>query len=384
MIKRQASAQLTQLARQFKAVAVVGPRQSGKTTLVRSLFADKPYVSLENPDTRLFATEDPRGFLAQYADGAILDEAQRTPALFSYLQQVLDETNTPGQFIITGSNNFLLQNSIHQSLAGRVAYLFLLPFSLNELAEAQPKNLNQLLFKGFYPPLYEREMDIQTWHANYIRTYVERDVRLIKGISDLYAFERFIRLAAGRAAQMLNLSNMSVEVGVDGKTIQSWISILESSFIAFRLQPHHVNYNKRLVKMPKLYFYDTGLLCALMGIRSVEQLEYHPLRGEIFENFVVAELLKQRFNAGKPANLFFWRSHKGQEVDVLLERNNAVLPVEIKSGATVQNAMLSNLEYYMRVAGVQNGCLVFGGKQGQQRSSGIVVVPYTEIGNLNG
>lgn len=383
MIKRAASHQLVRLSKQFKALALIGPRQSGKTTLVRSVFANKPYVSLENPDTRLFATEDPRGFLAQYAEGAILDEAQRTPQLFSYLQQLIDENDKPGQFIITGSNNFLLQESIHQTLAGRVAYINLLPLTLSEIGNKIPSSTNEMLTKGFYPSLYASEIDSNIWHENYIKTYVERDVRLIKNITDLYAFERFLRLAAGRTGQLLNLSSLGVEVGVDAKTMGSWISVLESSFIAFRLPPYFQNFSKRIAKMPKLYFYDTGLLCTLLGVTQHAQLETHPLRGAIFENFVVAELLKQRYNNAKSFNLFFWRSHKGHEVDVVLSKGQNIIPIEIKSGATLQPSMLSGLAYFMDLAAQDQGYLIYTGNILQQRSSGIQVLPYQNLSGLN-
>ncbi|NLN48361.1 MAG: ATP-binding protein, partial [Clostridiales bacterium] len=265
-IVRTAEKELKSLAKQFKTVAVVGPRQSGKTTLVRMAFPEKTYVNLENLDTRRFAIEDPRGFIANYPDGAILDEVQRTPDIFSYLQQVIDENPSKGRFILTGSNNFLLQENISQSLAGRVGYLYLLPLSLEELNENK-LSVNELLYKGFYPALYDAQgqIDFGKYFTNYIRTYVERDVRLIRNITDLYAFERFLRLCAGRIGQLLNMNSLAIETGVDNKTIAAWISVLEASFVLFRLQPYHRNFNKRIVKMPKLYFYDTGVASALLG-----------------------------------------------------------------------------------------------------------------------
>ena len=261
LLTRTAEKELRTLAGQFKAVAVVGPRQSGKTTLVRMAFPDKAYVSLENPDTRRFAIEDPRGFIAGYPDGAILDEIQRTPDIFSYLQQVLDENKGKGRFIITGSNNFLLQENISQSLAGRVGYLYLLPLSINELPKHK-LSVNEQIHKGFYPAIYEQEgqTDVSKYYLNYIRTYIERDVRLIRNVTDLYTFERFLRLCAGRTGQLLNMNSLAVETGVDNKTIGAWLSVLEASFVVFRLQPYHKNYNKRIVKMPKLYFY-VGCKC---------------------------------------------------------------------------------------------------------------------------
>lgn len=246
MIKREAEIELHALSGQFKAVAVIGPRQSGKTTLVRMVFKDKPYANLENPDIRKFALEDPRGFLSNFPQGAVLDEIQRAPELFSYLQQILDDTSEKGLFILTGSNNFLLQQNISQSLAGRVGYLFLLPLSLNEINDKE-FNISQLIFKGGYPALHSEITEPAKWYPNYIRTYVERDVRMIKNITDLFAFERFLRLCAGRIGQLLNMSNLAIEVGVDIKTIGSWIGILETSFIVFRLQPYYANFKKRKI-----------------------------------------------------------------------------------------------------------------------------------------
>ncbi|MBP7850957.1 MAG: ATP-binding protein, partial [Lentimicrobiaceae bacterium] len=284
LITRIAEKELKSLAGQFKSVAVVGPRQSGKTTLVRMAFPDKAYVSLENPDTRRFAIEDPRGFIATYPNGAILDEIQRAPDIFSYLQQVLDENQGKGRFILTGSNNFLLQENISQSLAGRVGYLYLLPLAINELPGDLPGELpgkrlsaNELMHKGFYPSLYreEEQIDVGKYYTNYIRTYIERDVRLIRNVTDLYTFERFLRLCAGRIGQLLNMNSLAVETGVDNKTIGAWLSVLEASFVVFRLQPYHKNFNKRIVKMPKLYFYDTGVASALLGIENAAQMALH-------------------------------------------------------------------------------------------------------------
>ena len=379
MLTRTAQTQLARLAKQFKAVAVIGPRQSGKTTLVRASFPDKAYVSLENPDTRRFALDDPRGFLHQYPDGAILDEVQRVPELFSYLQQVLDESGKRGNFILTGSNNFLLQENISQSLAGRIGYQQLLPFSINELPESSINDLDGILFKGGYPPLYDGDVDTNTWFANYIRTYVERDVRQIKGIIDLFTFERFVRLCAGRTGQLLNMNSLALEAGIDGKTVAAWLSVLESSFIIYRLRPHHRNFNKRLVKMPKLYFHDTGLACALLGIREPETLNLHPSRGALFENFVVSEIMKSRLNTGKQADIYFWRDSKGHEIDLVIEEKGKLVPIEMKSGMTVQPEFFKNLEYWTKLSGEQGGTLIYGGKQSQFRSNGISVRPWRDV-----
>ncbi len=383
MILRKATAELQVLAAQFKAVAVVGPRQSGKTTLVRTVFGDKPYVNLENPDIRRYALEDPRGFLSDYPDGAILDEAQRAPDLFSYLQQILDEKPVHGLFIITGSNNFLLQESISQSLAGRVGYLYLLPLSLEEISEISGTT-NMLLFKGGYPALYHEKTDPAKWFANYIRTYVERDVRLLKNITDLITFERFLRLCAGRVGQLLNMSSLAVETGIDVKTVSSWISVLETSFIVFRLQPWHENFNKRVVKIPKLYFYDTGLAVALLGVENAGQLAMHPFRGSLFENMIMVEFLKRRFNTGRSGNLFFWRDNVGNEVDLILENGRERVPVEIKSGQTVTGDYLKGIRFWNKMTGTQGGYVVYGGDMSQQRSDGIRIVPFSALNEIIG
>ena len=382
-INRNSEKELLALSMQYRAVAVVGPRQSGKTTLVRQVFPDKTYVNLENIDTRRFAIEDPRGFLSGLSEGAIIHEIQRVPELFSYLQQILDENPVKGLFILTGSNNFLLQEKISQSLAGRVGYLFLLPLSLTELGKPLPAT-NELIFRGFYPELYaERSMNAGKYYDNYIRTYVERDVRLIKNIVDLYAFERFLRLCAGRTGQLLNINSLAIEVGVDNKTINSWLSVLETSFITFRLQPFHKNYNKRIVKMTKLYFYDVGLASSLLGIENKEQLVLHPLRGNLFENLVVCEFLKTRFNQGKRNNLFFWRDNVGTEIDLLIEHTDRLLPVEIKSGQTITDEYFKSLTTWLKISGIDTGYVIYAGNQIQNRSNGITVLPYTELDYVN-
>jgi len=379
MIQRDAENELIKLAEQFKAVAVTGPRQSGKTTLVRKVFSQKPYANLENPDIRRFAVEDPRGFLSNYPLGAILDEVQRAPELFSYLQQILDEHDDKGLFILTGSNNFLLQNNISQSLAGRVAYLFLLPLSLAEISTQAKQDTNQRLLKGGYPALYNEPVEPAKFYANYIRTYIERDVRLLKNITDLFAFERFLRLCAGRTGQLLNMSSLATEVGVDVKTIGSWIGVLETSFIAFRLQPYHQNFNKRIVKMPKLYFYDTGLALALLGVENTSQLGLHPFRGNLFENLVIVDFLKRRYNNGQTNNLFFWRDNTGNEIDLLIEINNRRVPVEIKSGQTITNDFFKGIRYWNKLTKTEGGILIYGGDTKQKRSNHITIVPITEM-----
>lgn len=380
MIQREAETYLRMLATQFKAVAVVGPRQSGKTTLVRYLFKDKPYVNFENPDTRLYALDDPRGFLSQYPEGAIFDEAQRVPEIFSYLQQILDESNKNGLFIITGSNNFLLQENISQSLAGRVGYLVLLPLTLGEIKTSY--NISKQLYKGNYPLLYNQKTAPSLWYSNYIRTYIERDVRLIKNITNLVTFERFLRLCAARVGQLLNMNSLAIELGIDSKTINAWLSVLESSFIVFRLQPFHKNYNKRIVKMPKLYFYDTGLVVNLLGVQEASQLDFHPFKGALFENMVVAEILKNRYNKAKSNNLYFWRDSVGHEIDLLIDNGLDMIPIEIKSGQTITKDYFKGLKYWQKLTQTTGGFVVYGGNEVQKRSLGITVLPYRKLGNL--
>lgn len=382
-IERIAEKELKLLALQYKAVAVIGPRQSGKTTLVRASFPDKAYVNLENPDIRRFALDDPRGFLSNYSDGAILDEVQRTPEIFSYLQPLLDENDTKGQFILTGSNNFLLQENISQSLAGRVGYLYLLPLSLQEIKERE-LTADGFIFKGFYPALYNADIDISKYYDNFIRTYVERDVRLIRNITNLYTFERFMRLCAGRIGQLLNMNSIAIEVGVDNKTISSWLSVLEAGFVLFRLQPYHRSFNKRVVKMPKLYFYDTGLASALLGIENPQQLTLHPFRGALFENLIVTEFLKKRYNQGKRNDLFFWRDNVGNEVDLLIETADGLFPVEIKSGQTITDHFFKSMIAWFKISGMDRGYVVYAGDTVQRRSNGITVVPFRELDIISG
>jgi predicted AAA+ superfamily ATPase len=384
MIQRIAGKKISELAAKFKAVAVTGARQTGKTTLVKQIFKDKPYVSLENPDNRSFALEDPRGFLANYPNGAILDEIQRTPALFSYLQEILDNTKQKGLFILTGSNNFLLQQSISQTLAGRIATIHLLPFSIEELKNGKvlPKNDDELMIKGFYPPVYDQKIDPQDWCPNYIRTYIEKDVRQIKNITDLIVFERFIKLLAGRSGQELNNSALAVETGVDVKTVQSWIGILESSFIIYLLKPHHKNFNKTIVKRPKLYFYDSALVCYLLGIRDNNHLQTHPLKGAIFEGMVITELLKNRTNAGLDINLFYWRDKTGHEVDLIIDNGKTLLPIEIKSGMTISKDYFKNIDYWINLSGSKKAIILYSGVQHQKRSDGKEIMNWRALNSL--
>lgn len=382
MIKRIAQQEVLELSKQFKIVSVVGPRQSGKTTLVKATFPEKEYVNFENPDIRLFAAQDPRGFLNNYLDGAIFDEIQRVPEIFSYIQQIVDENNSMGQYIFTGSNNFLIQENISQSLAGRVGYLYLLPLSIDEI-KAVNYSLNELMYTGFFPSLYQQEaIKAYKWYDNYIRTYIERDVRLVKNINNLLNFEKFVRLLAARIGQLLNLSSLAVEVGVDVKTIQSWISVLEVGFVVYRLKPFHENFNKRLVKMPKIYFYDTGLVTALLNIQNPSDLQYHYIRGALFENLVINELLKMKFNAGQINNLYFWRDNTGNEIDIIIDQNPP-LTIEIKSGETVTDKYFKSLKYWNKLSKKSGGIVIYGGEKSYQKSDGFQLLSFKSIKNIN-
>jgi predicted AAA+ superfamily ATPase len=335
MIPREASSTLKRLVLGFPVLAITGPRQSGKTTLARALFADKPYVSLENPQEREFALTDPQRFLARFGDGAILDEVQRSPQLLSWLQQMVDERRRMGDFILTGSAQFDLLAGITQSLAGRVGRVELLPLSGSELGpDRLPETLDALLFSGGYPALYDRPLAPTDWFPNYVATYLERDVRQLLAVQDLSQFHRFVRMCAARSGQLLNLAALGADCGISAVTAGKWLSVLETSYLVMRLQPYHRNFGKRLVKTPKLYFLDVGLMAWLLGIREAATIETHAARGALFETWVVSELVKQRFNAGQSADLYFWRDNVGHEVDVVLETPQGLQAIEIKSGST--------------------------------------------------
>lgn len=378
MINRIAQQKLLELAGYFKVVSVNGPRQSGKTTLVKNTFKSKPYVSLENPDERLFALEDPRGFLQTYSSGAIFDEIQRAPLLFSYLQEIVDNSNSPGQYILTGSNNFLLQENITQSLAGRVGHLTLLPFSMNEINNKEYSD-NDLMLKGFYPPIYDQNIPFHEWIPNYIKTYIEKDVRQIKNISDLLLFEKFVRVLAGRCSQEVNYTNISNEIGIDTKTVQSWIGILVNSYLIFLLKPHYKNFNKTIVKRPKLYFIDTAIACSLLNIKQNNHIQNHPLRGALFENMVISEALKNNLNKGLENNLYYWRDKTGHEVDLIVEEGVKQIPIEIKSSATINSTFFKNLNYWNKLRKEEGGLLLYSGVKTQQRSNNIKVMNWRDF-----
>jgi len=370
-------------AAQFKAVLITGPRQSGKTTLARAAFPHKPYVSLENPDERLAATADPRSFLARFPKGAILDEAQRVPELFAYLQQILDESRAKGLFVITGSQHLGLTQTVNQSLAGRIAMLELLPFTYRELHAGRyaSKRLETALFTGAYPPVFDQALDPVAWYNSYIESYLERDVRQILNVRDLIAFRRFIALCAGNIGQLFNASRLGADCGMASVTTAQWLSVLEGTYIAFRLQPYFKNFRKRIVKTPKLYFWDTGLAVRLLGIQTAEQLATHPLRGALFENWVVSERLKARCHTGERANLYFWRDNAGLEVDLLEETAGRLCATEVKSGATFAVEWTESLSKWrtLATADAEPGARVIYGGEKSFTFKGFDIVSWREL-----
>lgn len=382
MIKRQSEALARALARGFPIVAFVGPRQSGKTTLARGLFGDRAYVSLEDPEDREHALKDPRGFLARFPQGGVIDEAQRCPALFSYLQGLVDSRGRMGDFILTGSQQFGLRSGISQSLAGRVGLVQLLPFSLSELKEAckLPDSLDVALCLGGYPPLFDREIPPRLWFPNYVATYVERDVRQLLAVRDLDLFQRFVKMCAARTGHLLNLSALASDCGISQTAAREWLSVLETSYLVMRLTPYFRNFGKRLVKTPKLYFLDVGLAAWLLGIRDAETMNTHAMRGALFETWVVSELVKQRFNAGQPAELYFWRDNVGHEVDVVFETQSRLQAIEIKSGATFVGEWLSAAQKWAGFAGddALPPWIVYGGDASYVRE-GARVIGWREV-----
>ncbi|MDM7985894.1 MAG: ATP-binding protein [Smithella sp.] len=385
MISRIAEKTIRTLLRGFPIVTITGPRQSGKTTLARAVFKNKPYASLEEPDLRQAAQDDPRSFLARYPKGAVLDEVQRCPAILSYLQTMVDTEGRMGLYILTGSQQFGLMSGITQSLAGRTAFVELLPFATPELTTASklPANIDDMLLTGCYPPIYDRKLEPYDWYSAYVTAYVERDVRQMLKIQELETFQRFVRLCAGRTGQLLNLSSLATECGITHNTAKAWISVLEASYLVFLLYPHSVNFSKRLVKMPKLYFYDTGLAAWLLGIRTTEQMVTHPLRGSIFETFIISELIKSKFNKGDKPSFFFWRDSNGNEIDLIVERGTKLQPIEIKSGRTLTHESFAGLEKWQSLAGKKavSPALIYGGNESYTQR-GIKVVGWKACGEL--
>jgi predicted AAA+ superfamily ATPase len=388
-IQRQALGVLLQRATLYPVVTVLGPRQSGKTTLCQMAFPDKPYVNLEQPDVREFAQQDPKAFLAQFPDGAVLDEIQNVPALLSWIQVLTDADPRKGRFVLTGSHQLQVSAQITQSLAGRTAVLELLPLSLSELAKAndlstgEPADVNGLMLQGGYPRIHAQDLPPEVMLSDYFATYVERDVRQLINLRHLREFGQCVRLLAGRTGQLLNQTSLGNEVGVSSNTITQWLSILEASFLVFSLAPWSVNIGKRLVKSPKIYFYDVGLACWLLGIKTVEQLQHHPLRGALFENLVVLEVLKSLRNQGLRDPLYFFRDSNGLEIDLLLDHANGLQLVEIKASQTVSAPLFKNLRTVSTLLGdrVRSQHLIYGGAERQDRT-GVEVMPYGQAGTL--
>lgn len=384
-IPRLLEVSIRKAAEKMPILTITGPRQSGKTTLARFCFPHKPYVNLEAPDSREFASSDPRGFLAQFPEGVIIDEAQYVPELFSYIQVISDERNQPGQFILSGSQNFLLLERITQSLAGRVMIFNLYPLSVEELMTANllQGTAEEFIYNGGYPRLYDQQLAPQDWIGNYVQSYLERDVRQIINVRDLQSFQRFLKLCAGQVGQQLNKSSMATQVGVDVKTVSHWLSLLEASFIIFLLPPHFKNFQKRLVKSPKLYFADTAIVCFLLGINQAAQIATHYAKGALFENMVVAELMKGFVNRSQRQQLYYWRNQSGHEVDVIWEANGLLHPVEIKSGHTFQSSFYSGIDYYKKLAGKEAapGAVVYAGTIYQKRSN-FELIPWQQLSHL--
>lgn len=386
MIKRDLAARFRKAARSFPAITLTGPRQSGKSTLCRAMFPKHPCANLESPDVRAFATEDPRAFLAQFPEGAIIDEVQRCPHLLSYLQGIIDDNPRPGRWILTGSQNLALLESVSQSLAGRTAVLQLLPLVRSEVCRFRkhPKTLDEAIFHGSYPGIFDRRLDPRDWYAAYVATYIERDVRTLSNVGDLTIFQRFLGICAGRTAQMLNMSSLASDCGVSQPTAKAWLSVLETCFICFRLPAFSGNVTKRLVKMPKLHFLDSGLVCWLLGIRGADDLRAHPLRGAIFESWVVSEILKHRINHGEHGHMFYYRDQHGMETDLVIEHGKKLTIVEAKAGQTITSDMFkaaSRVQDVLSSVRPTETIIVHAGSATQAREES-TILPWEAVGKL--
>ncbi len=392
IVERGMKKYIQKAAEKYPVLAILGPRQSGKTTLARQAFPNHKYISFEDVvGIQEYVKRDPKGFLEEHANqhGLILDEFQHVPLILSYIQLAADSENKPGYFVLTGSQNFLMNQAISQTLAGRVALFNLLPLSVQELKEASllPESVELAIHRGFYPRICAQGFD-PSWYNNYIRTYLERDVRMLKNISDLSLFQTFIGLCAGRVGQLLNVASLANDCGITQVTANSWLTLLQASYLIFLVQPHYKNFSKRLIKSPKLYFYDTGIVCALLGIESAEGVYKHYLRGGLMESFVLSEILKYYYNRDRVPHIYFWRDKTEHEVDFVLEHGAALVPVEVKAGKTISTDYFDNLKYWCKLAEIDpaNGFVVYAGNEEQKRSTGMVLgwQNVAEVFNISG
>jgi uncharacterized protein len=391
VIGRHIENKILDAVKNYPLVTLTGPRQSGKTTLIKKIFSGYDYVNMEDPETRKLAEDDPRGFFYGHKSGLIIDEAQRVPDLFSYIQAIVDEEQKEGRFILSGSQNFLLLKNISQSLAGRTSIFHLLPFTkreidgrdnlgITDLKDEHFKKINddfyEQIYKGFYPRIYDKGLDPHDWLNNYFGTYIQRDVRTILNVADLDIFSDMVRLCAGRSGQILNISSLASDAGINQLTAKKWLSILETSFITFKLRPYHKNFSKRIIKSPKIYFYDTGLLCYLLRIRSPEELKLSHFRGAVFENYCIAEFLKSIYHAGKYPDIYFWRDSEGNEVDLLIEEGGKVYPVEFKSGQTFSGEFIKGIKKWNDLSGTEDAdsYLIYGGER-KMTFKGVNIIP---------
>jgi uncharacterized protein len=387
LIKRDLTDQIIEAAKEYPVIAIVGPRQSGKTTLVQELFPNHRYISLEDYDVRTLALADPRTFLTEYPTpaGLILDEIQHAPDLLSYMQTIVDREKQMGYFVVTGSQNFLVDAAITQTLAGRMAVMTLLPLSLHELQQANllPARIETIVHQGFYPRAHTANVSIDRLYTNYMRLYVERDVRQISAVSELNTFQKFMRLCAGRIGQLLDLTSLGNDCGINQKTAKAWMSLLEASYIIFLLHPYHTNVGKGLINAPKLYFIDTGVACSLLKIRTAAELSDHYLRGGLIESCIIADLLKQHYNLDMQASLYFWRDHIGREVDCVIDESTHAIPIEIKAGKTVVTDFFKDLTHWQEITKTpeQPKYLVYGGSDDQQWPQARVL-SWRSVGNL--
>lgn len=384
MITRQLREEILILAKEFPTVVILGPRQSGKTTLAKDIFKDYKYFSFEDSNIREIVNDDPKGFLVKNNKKIIIDEVQRIPDLFSYIQTHVDSSKNNNNLILTGSHNYLMMESVTQSLAGRIGISTLFPLSLEELPLKYQKDLNKIIYTGFYPRIFDENIRPNSFYRTYLNTYLERDIRLLKNIVDYDSFKRFLKLVAGRAGQVLNIQKLAEDADINLKTAKNWLSILETSYIIYKLQPYHNNYNKRIIKNPKLYFYDTGLLCHLLGLLKPEELDLHYLRGNIFENFIISDLIKANYNYSSFNNFYFWKDSNNNEIDLIIESANEIKAIEIKSSQTAKKDFLKNLKYFKDLP-IKNKkvetFLLYGGDQ-EFTQNDIKIIGWKKLRNI--